>query len=91
MIATASHRVTRRLVDWVRVSESEWRSGNVRLIRVHGTPDEYNESWLVKIRRNNRWQWAHSSQRPWGYGSASQAKRGVPKWKNIVFKRVKPD
>lgn len=78
--------VKRRLVNWTKVSEGEWKSGNVRIIR---DEDQYDpdhpcpsvtERWYVKVSKRGRWRWCYCESRPWGYGSASQAKRGVSIW-----------
>lgn len=76
-VSMSSFRTTQRVIRWVRVDENEWRCGNVRLIRTD------DSSWYVKIKHKGRWWWAYSSQRPWGYGHASSAKRGVSRWKRI--------
>lgn len=88
-VAVANHRVSRRLVDWVRVDDAEWRSGNIRIIRVV-TADAVGETWYVKIKHRGRWMWAYSAQRPWGYGSAGQAKRGVSRWRRIHLYETGP-
>jgi len=73
-----------RTVQWAKVSQYEWRAGNVRIIACDD-PDREWLCWYVKIKHEGRWRWAYCSQRPWGYGHASSAKRGVAKWTDIYF------
>ena len=82
-VKVTSHARRTRLVDWHQVDQHEWRSGNVRIIAVD--EGDWWLRWYVKIKHSGRWYWAYCEQRPWAYGSAGQAKRGVSKWKNIYL------
>lgn len=81
-----SHKTIQRLVDW-RWTRGGWQSGNVRIVPFLRQPHGWT-GWRVKLRVGGRWRWACSSQRQYCYGCPGSAKRGVSKWKNIVFKRV---
>ena len=67
---------TGRLNLWVLARDGSWRCGNVRVKR------EWDKRWgwwhwFVWMRRGNEWVRVCCPSRPWGYGSAGQAKNGV--------------
>lgn len=73
---------------WIRVSAREFRCGNVVLQNV-GTLDRPGQRWHILLRRGDKLTRIACKSRPWGYGSAGQAKIGVSRFGEFLTKGFK--
>lgn len=66
-----------RASEGVRVTAYE--CGNVQVRLVRGNPNDWHTSWGIffRVGTGNRWRRVYAPSRPWGHGSAHQAKIGA--------------
>ena len=63
------------LGTWVRLKDGSYQCGNVKVMNVGGKGRE--ASWRIFVRSGRKWEVLVLKSRPWGYGSAGQAKVGA--------------